>query len=136
MQILKTFRDNLIPIIYLDVIWVSHANFFVNTQHLNDDPENICWWSKKYPSQSKLIYYIETVQFHYTFGAKCKTYKTLKDMYIDEFNVCGGMIDLLKEYQNIVDLQNTSECVKRNQIYSSIKSRYTCAWTPCWNHGA
>ena len=53
--------------------------------------------------------------------------KTLKNMFIDECNVCGGKIELLKEYQNIVDLQNTSECVKRNQIYSSVKSRYTCA---------
>ena len=62
------------------------------------------------------------------------TIKTLKNMYIDvsmifytKCNVCGGKIELLKEYQNIVDLQNTSECVKRNQICSSVKSRYTCA---------
>ena len=51
-------------------------------------------------------------------------------MYIDvhtKCNICGGKIELLKEYQNIVDLQNTSECVKRNQIYSSVKSRYACA---------
>ena len=51
-------------------------------------------------------------------------------MYIDvhtKCNICGGKIELLKEYQNIVDLQYTSECVKRNQIYSSVKSRYACA---------
>ena len=49
------------------------------------------------------------------------------DFFYTKCNVCGGKIELLKEYQNIVDLQNTSECVKRNQIYSSVKSRYTCA---------
>ena len=122
MQILKTFRDNLIPIIYLDVIWVSHANFFVNTQHLNGDPEThkLVKWKNTHHSQ--------------------RWYNTLKpfDSIIRFYkcNVCGRKMELLKEYQNIVDLQNTSECVKRNQIYSSVKSRYTCAWSPCWNHGA
>ena len=63
--------------------------------------------------------------------------KTLKNIDIDDLlvriifytkcNVCGGKMELLKESQNIVDLQNTSECVKRNQIYSSVKSRYACA---------
>ena len=48
-------------------------------------------------------------------------------IFYTKCNLCGGKIELLKEYQNIVDLQNTSECVKRNQIYSSVKSRYTCA---------
>ena len=87
MQILKTFRDNLIPIIYLDVFWVSHANFFVNTQHLNGDPEKhkLMKWKNTHRSES---WYNTLKPVNSIIRFYCKMYniKTLRNMYIDEFN--------------------------------------------------